>query len=211
MNNINFPKFRQSKTTVSCLQWTPKGTLPSQTLQPGHIAGFEDFFRDSPDVLSSLLIGVTGNHSTETTAWLGTQADKAGMDQHVTIVEIGLFSTYTERINGVCADGLPSYEYDTTKATVVLKNKIQEAWVHVVLRCNGFSRQEKVDLLSAAASGIINKCLPLSSYLFSKTVEAMHHEFQNARAIIFPAIPIAYSDWKGNPARLIAFRKEAII
>jgi len=211
MNNIKFDRFSQTETVVSCLQITPKGELPSKALRPGHFPGFGDYFRGAPYKLSSKYIGLTGNHRSEVIAWSRKQAEKAGMEQHVTEVKIRLFRTYIERINGITKDNLPSDEYELIKATAPLRDKLLDAWSSVINKCSEFDTQTKIDLLTVAVSGGISKFLPISPILFSKLVEEMHSEFQNARAIIFPALPIAYSDWKGIPARLIAFDADAIV
>ena len=211
MNNIKFKHYNTRETVVSCLQITPKGALPSKTLQPGHISGFGDYFIDAPGKLSSMYIGLTGNHRTEVIAWSRRQAEQAGMEQHVTEVKIRLFRSYRERINGVTEDDLPSDEYELIKATTQLRVKLVDAWSNVISKCSEFDTQNKIDLLTAAMAGDVSKFIPISSILFSKVVEEMHYEFQNARAIIFPAYPIAYSEWKGIPARLIAFDADAIV
>ncbi len=211
MDNIKFDHFKPTETVVSCLQLTPKGESPSKTLRPGHISGFSDYFRDASGKLSSMYIGLTGNHRTEVISSLRKKAEQARMEQHVTEIKIRLFRTFRERINGITENGLPSDEYELIKATTPLRAKLVDAWSNVISKCPQFDTQKKIDLLSAAMTGDVSKFIPISSILFSKVVEEMPYEFRNARAIIFPAYPIAYSEWKGNPARLIAFDADAIV
>lgn len=211
MKHYKSTQFRPSKTVVSHVKWTPNGTPPMETIHSGQLAGFEDYFRDSPDHLSSLIIGLVGNNRLEVISWLQLQAEKIGMTQYVTDITIELIHSYVERINGVDANGMASCEYDLTKPTIQLKNKILKAWSSVVINSYEFDAQSKIDLLTAASFGKINQFLPISSVLLSKAFENMHDEFQHARAIIFPGIPIACTEWKKNPARLIAFREDAIV
>lgn len=210
MKNSTHSSFSPSKIQISCVQWVQKGTARAETLLPGSIGGFEKYFNGSDSPLSSFFIGLTGNSRFETTNWLQRQAEKLDMHQYVTEVVIETQHTYQERINGIGADGLPSSEYDLIKSTTLLKDELTQKWIRTVLECN-LDAQMKIDLLTAASSGSINEFIPVSTFLFSKMVEKMPSEFQNARVIIFPAIPLAVNEWQGNPAKLIAFKNEAII
>lgn len=96
-------------------------------------------------------------------------------------------------------------------ATTALKQQLTCAWSQVVMSCEQLDIQNKIDLLTAATSNDINAFLSISAHLFSKAIEGIHPEFQEARAIIFPAIPLAHEEWHGKPVKMIAFKKETII
>jgi len=199
-----------SLTTVSCVQWTPKGSA-KVSLKPGSLAGFEPYFKNSPANLASFFIGLTGHRRFDVVNWLNQKAIKSGMDQHVTEMKLELHHSYTERINGSDALGMPTAEYDLMKSTTALKEQITVAWCKAILREQRFQNYAKSVLLEKAVSSELNDFLVLSAELFSKAVEMMHPEFQNARVIFLPAIPVAYTEWNENPARLIAFKKESIV
>ncbi len=199
-----------SFSTVSCVQWTPAGSAPID-LETGILAGFEPYFKNSPKHLSDFYIGLSGNYRFKTIAGLNQQAKAAGMDQHVAEFRIELKNSLRDRVNGINSLGLPINEYELMKPTTVLTERIMVAWGKAILDNNRLDRHLKVKLLMEATTGDVNKFLPISSDLFSRAVEHMHHEFQHANAIIFPAIPIDVSNWSGKPVRLIAFKKETII
>lgn len=200
-----------SCTTVSCVQWTQKGSSLDEHLKSGQLAGFENNFQDSTDHLSSMYIGLTGTHRFKVIKWLLEQANKLSLDQHVTEVKIMLKHTYRDRINGTDANGFATNEYDLIKATSSLKDQITSAWSSVVIKNQSFDANDKIGLLTAALSGNISEFIPISSILFAQTVEEMHFEFKNANAIFFPAFPIEHDEWKDNPAKLVAFSKDVIV
>jgi hypothetical protein len=211
MENLTYSKSAPSKTIVNCVQWVSKGNARAEALRPGYIAGFEHFFKDSPSPLSEFLIGLTGNNRLETIAWLHQQAEKLGLHQCITEVVLEMRRTFRERINGICANGTPCDEYDITKATTNLKSNLMQAWTSSVTEGISVDKPYRSGLLDVVESRNISNFIPISSFLFSKTVEKMPFEFQNARVIIFPALPLALEEWQGNPARLIAFKKETIV
>jgi hypothetical protein len=201
----------ESCTIVSCVKWSLKGYSDDKNLASGQLAGFETNFEGSTEHLSSLYIGLTGNHRFKVIKWLMERANKLGLDQHVTEVKIKLKHTYRDRINGTDENGCATNEYDLIKATSSLKDQITSAWSSVVTDNQCFDEEEKNKLLTVALTGNINKFIPISSVLFAKTVEKMHSEFKNASAIFFPAFPIEQDDWKDNPAKLVAFSKDVIV
>jgi len=211
MENLIHSKPCSSKTIVSCVQWVCKGDAPHETLLPGCIAGFEHFFRNSTSPLSDSFIGLTGNSRLKTVGWLQQQAEKLGLHQCITEVTIEMRRTFQERINGVCANGTPCDEYDITKATTNLKTKLMQAWTSSVIEGIPVDKPFRSELIDTVESRNISNFIPISSFLFSMTVEKMPIEFQNARVIIFPASPLALEEWQGNPAKLIAFKKETIV
>jgi hypothetical protein len=211
MNKSNFSKKTFSHSTVTCVHWVCNGTKHFEESEPGTIAGFEKYFQNSSKQFSSLMIGLDGSHSTETVQWLKAQAEKSHMIQFVREVKIKLNYSHRERINGVGDDGMPVDEFDLSKSTTQLKRKLTEGWVDGVLRCENFDVQTKIDLLTAASSGDINQFLPISAGLFSHAVETMQEEIKNPKVIFFPAVPLAVHEWKGNPAKLVAFSPDAIV
>jgi hypothetical protein len=103
MNNIHayesFSIIPETTTaTVSCIQWTLSGTTPVEPLEHGYLAGFERFFQNSSVHLSSMYIGLTGNHRFKAIRQLQEHAKKLGMDQHVTEVKIELQHSFRDRI-----------------------------------------------------------------------------------------------------------------
>ncbi len=192
-------------------QWVKAGEEPSLAIKPGEIAGFERQFKDSAGQLSEFFLAVTGTQRFEVANWLNHQAGKLGLNQYVTEIQVTLKHPYQHRINGVNENQEPIDEYELLKATQSLKDQVALAWSEVVLSCENFDHQTKIDLMKAAASNDINAFLPISAYLFSKTIERMPEKFQSAQAIIFPAIPLACDDWYGKPVKMIAFRKETIV
>ncbi|MBK9993574.1 MAG: hypothetical protein IPP01_06200 [Saprospiraceae bacterium] len=202
--------FKPQTSTVWHFQWMEKGQSPSLTINPGEIAGFEKYFKHSPMTLSSYYLGVSGTQRFESADWLNRQANKQGLVQYVTQFQLELTCPFKHRINGVDDDNQPTTEYELTKATAALKQQLACAWSQAVLSCENFDREEKTSLLTEATKDI-NSFLPISSHLFSKAVERMPPEFQAARAIIFPSIPLAHEEWRDKPVKMIAFKKEAII
>jgi hypothetical protein len=203
--------YKPQKSTTWHFQWIKKGQKPSLTINPGEISGFEKYFQNAPPTLSTFYLGVTGTQRFEVADWLNQQAQKLGLDQYVTEFQVSLNHPFQNRINGIDAQGNPINEYELTKATTALKHQLAGAWSQVVMSSDALDNQTKIELLTAAASGDVNEFLPLSSVVFSKAVENMHPEFQSARAIIFPAIPLAFKDWRGKPVKMIAFKKETIV
>ena len=203
--------YKPQKSTTWHFQWIKRGQKPSLTINPGEISGFEKYFHNSPPTLASFYLGVTGTQRFEVADWLNKQAQKLSLDQYVTEFQVSLNHTFKNRINGIDAKGDPINEYELTKATTALKHQLAGAWSQVVMSNESLDTQIKIELLTAAASGDVNEFLPLSSVIFSKAMENMHPEFQSARAIIFPAIPLAVRDWRGKPVKMIAFKKETIV
>ncbi len=195
--------------TVSCVQWTPEGSAPLD-FKPGNLAGFEPYFENCRSPLSSLYIGLTGNKRFEIIGLLNQQAIKSGMVQHVAEVKIRMEHSYTERINGVDDLGSPIDEYDFIKPTASLKAKLMVAWGKCVMATR-FDVDLKTQLIMAAVCAKINDSIAISSALLSRALEIMDPDIQHARSIVFPAFPLNCDEWKGNPARLIAFRKETIV
>ncbi len=200
-----------TKSTTWTIEWNKQGAPASETVNPGQIAGFESYFVDCADPLSSMLLGLTGTQRFETAAWLERQANKLGYEQYVKEYEIELSHTYIERINEMNATRQYCSELDLLKPTNSLKAKLMEAWSNVVMACEVFNNEVKIDLLNSAAQGNPNEFLTLSSILFSKSIETIAPEFPSLNAIFFPAVPINIQEWKGNPARLVAFHKELIV
>lgn len=202
---------KSSVAIASCIQWLPKGTSPTSVLQSGKIAGFEDYFANSSKHLSSMCIGLTGNHRFKVITWLQEVSNKLGLDQHVTEVKISLNHSFRDRINGADERGFATDEYDLIKATTALKNKFVAAWSTVVMQSQALDAQAKIDLLTTTLSGNTNDFIPISSTLFSKAVEGMDENFQKAKVIFFPAFPINRGNWNDNPVRLVAFRENVIV
>lgn len=202
---------KPSLATAWSFQWVPHGETPCLDLQPGKIAGFEDYFQDAPTNIPQRFIGATGTQRFEVADWLRKQSEKLGMDQYIIEVTVELRHSFKDRINGVDAEGMAIDEYEVTKPTVALRQKLAVAWSKVIMNGATFTIEEKIDLLTAATSDDVSAFLPISSYLFSKSVENMPEAFQNARAIIFPAIPFEHQDWSGKTIKLIAFREDAIV
>ena len=203
--------YKPQQATTWHFQWIKRGEKPALAINPGEMSGFDKYFQGSPKTLSSFYLGITGTQRFEVADWLNKQALKLELDQYVTEFQVLLSHPFKARINGVDEDGQATDEYEVTKATAALKQQLAGAWSQVVMSCENMDHQTKIDLLTAATTDDVNAFLPISSYLFSKAVENMHPEFQSARAIIFPAIPQAYRDWKGKPAKMIAFKKETIV
>lgn len=209
--NLHEISYKPQKATTWHIQWVKRGEKPVLAINPGEISGFDKYFQDAPKTLSSFYLGITGTQRFEVADWLNQQALKLELDQYVTEFQVLLNHPFKARINGVDEEGHAIDEYEVTKATAALKQQLAGAWAQVVMSCENMDHQTKIDLLTAATTDDVNAFLPISSFLFSKAVENMHTEFQSARAIIFPAIPQAFRDWRGKPAKMIAFKKETIV
>lgn len=209
--NLHEISHKPQKATTWHIQWVKRGEKPALAINPGEISGFDKYFQDASKNLSSFYLGITGTQRFEVADWLNQQAQKLKLDQYVTEFQVLLNHPFKDRINGVDEEGHAIDEYEVTKATDELKQQLAVAWAKVVMSCENMDHQTKIDLLTAATTGDVNAFLPISSFLFSKAVENMHPEFQTARAIIFPAIPQAFRDWRGKPAKMIAFKKETIV
>jgi len=211
INTFNDQDSKLSYSIAWHLQWVKAGEQPSHQIQPGKISGFSDYFSDIPDDWDEFYICISGNERFKVADWMRKKALELGMTQYITEVKIKLKRTFTERIQAINLDATKADEFELTKSVTKMKKKLAVAWSKSVMDNENFTIDDRLKLLTAATSNDLTAFLPISAKLFNQTILNMRDEFVNAKAILFPALPIWHNEWLNKPIKLVAFRKSVVI